>query len=96
MRLAAFILALWAATPVVAQQQCLPREAVIAMLAERFNESRVGLGIAANNMVLEVFASDTGSWTITVTRPDAITCVVAAGESWETLNEPPPPQGQKG
>lgn len=97
MRLVAFfILALWAATPAVAQQQCLPREAALALLADRFKESRVGLGIAANNMVVEVFASESGAWTITVTRPDAMTCLVASGESWETVHDPLPPQGQKG
>jgi hypothetical protein len=96
MRLAAFILALWAATPAMAQQQCAPREAALALLADRFNESRVGMGVANGSMVVEVFASESGSWTITVTRPDAITCMIASGEMWETLNEPPPPQGQKG
>ena len=95
MRLAAFILALWAATPALAQS-CLPREAALRLLADQFGESRVGMGMTSGGMVMEVFASETGSWTITVTRPDGATCAVASGEMWEALDEPPPPQGQKG
>lgn len=95
MRLAAFILALWAATPALAQS-CLPREAALRTLAEQFGESRVGMGMTNGGMVVEVFASETGSWTILVTRPDGATCPVIAGEMWEALNEAKPPQGQKG
>ena len=35
--------------------------------------------------VLEVFASKKGSWTFLITMPNGLTCVVASGQSWETL-----------
>ena len=38
--------------------------------------------------MVEVFASrDTGTWTITVTRPSGLTCLVASGQAFETLAE---------
>jgi hypothetical protein len=38
--------------------------------------------------VVEVYASsETGSWTIVVTRPGGPTCLVAAGQSFQQLNE---------
>jgi hypothetical protein len=44
------------------------------------------MGLGANNVVIEVFASDTsGSWTITVTSSDGITCLVASGQAFETM-----------
>jgi hypothetical protein len=43
--------------------------------------------------VLEVFASDTGSWTITVTLPSGMTCLVATGQGWEDLAEQLPAKG---
>ena len=82
-------LACLAAGPAVAQSaQCAPREVVVERLNEAYGESRQSMGLAANNAVVEVFASDTsGSWTITVTGPNGVTCLIAAGQAFETLAE---------
>ena len=54
-----------------AAPQCGPRDAVLATLADKYRETRQGMGIAANNSVMELFASAaSGTWTITVTMPD--------------------------
>lgn len=69
-------------------RNCGPREAVVDRLAEGYGETRQSMGLGANNSVVEVFASDeTGSWTITVTTPNGLTCLVASGQSFETLAE---------
>ena len=34
------------------------------------------------------------SWTITVTSPSGMTCLVASGQSFETLAEALPPKGK--
>lgn len=76
-------------TDVSAQaRNCGPRELVVARLAEKFKESRQSMGLGANNQVMELFASDeTGSWTITVTMPNGLTCLVASGQAFEPLTE---------
>ena len=52
------------------------------------------MGLAARGSVVEVFASDeTGTWTITVTNPAGVTCLVASGQSFEALAEALPPEG---
>lgn len=69
-------------------RNCAPREAVVDRLAEGYGETRRSMGLGANNAVVEVFASDeTGTWTITVTTPNGLTCLVASGQSFETLAE---------
>ena len=74
--------------------QCGPREAVLAQLAEKWGETRRGIGLAANQQVVEIFASaETGSWTITVTLPDGRTCLMASGEGFEALTEELPARG---
>ncbi|WP_371168207.1 hypothetical protein [Aliiroseovarius sp. 2305UL8-7] len=71
---------------------CAPRNALIERLAEAYGETRRSIGLAANNTMVEVFASsESGTWTITVTTPQGITCLVANGRSFETLNEVPTP-----
>ena len=70
-------------------RNCAEHAVVVERLAERFGESRQSIGLAADNAVVEVFASlDTGSWTITVTQPGGLTCLVAAGQAYQYLNEP--------
>ena len=79
----------------VAQQgrNCAPRDMVIARLAEKYSESRQSIGLGPGNQVVETFASTAGSWTITVTMTNGITCLVASGQAFEELAEMLPPKG---
>jgi hypothetical protein len=67
---------------------CGPRQAVVDRLAEGYGETRQSMGLGTNNAVVEVFASEaTGTWTITVTTPNGLTCLVASGQSFEPVVE---------
>lgn len=75
-------------------RNCGPREAVIEGLATKYGETRQSMGLGSNNAVVEVFASiETGSWTITVTSANGVTCLVASGQAFEELAEALPPKG---
>ena len=75
---------------------CAPRPDVIERLAATYGETRKGIGIARQGAVMEIYASDeTGSWTIIVTLPDGMACLVAAGQSYEALADALPPKGDK-
>ncbi len=88
------VLLLALASPTIAQQQCGQREAVLSHLAEKYSETRRSIGLAANNMVMEVYASGTsGTWTITVTTPQGMTCLVASGQGFEVVEEELPAKG---
>lgn len=71
-----------------AAQYCAPRDSVVRRLAENYSESRQSIGLGTQGAMVETFASaDTGSWTITVTTPNGVTCLIAAGQSFEQLAE---------
>ncbi|TMM51599.1 hypothetical protein [Sulfitobacter sabulilitoris] len=75
-------------------RNCGPREVVVTRLAEGYGETRQAIGLAANAALMEIFAStETGSWTITVTLPGGLTCLMASGQSYEALSEPLPARG---
>ncbi|WP_050929165.1 hypothetical protein [Aestuariivita boseongensis] len=78
-----------AATEVSAQSaNCAPRAMVIERLADTYGESRQSIGLGGEGQIVETFASaETGTWTITVTLPSGITCLVASGQAYETLAE---------
>ncbi|MET4102502.1 hypothetical protein ABIE58_001936 [Roseovarius sp. MBR-78] len=88
-------LACLATGPAAAQSaQCAPREVVVERLAEAYGETRQAMGLGANNAVIEVFASGTsGSWTITVTGPSGLTCLIAAGQAFEAMADRLPAPG---
>ena len=74
---------------------CAPRAQVVERLAGTYGETRRSMGLGANNAVVEVFASDTsGSWTITVTLPNGLTCLVASGQAFESMADAPPAPGK--
>ena len=77
-----------------AAPQCAQRPQVIDILAQKYGETRRSIGIAANNTVMEVYASaETGSWTITVTMPDGVTCLMASGQGYEPVAGELPAKG---
>ena len=83
-----------AADQLAAQQgNCAPRDVVLQRLAEGYGETRQAIGLGGNNAVVEVFASEVGSWTITVTLPNGVTCLIASGQAYEQLAEALPAKG---
>lgn len=73
---------------------CSPREVVLDQLATKFKEEPVAVGLANNGGLLELLtAGDGATWTIIITMPNGVSCLVAAGENWQdhqhtALNDP--------
>lgn len=71
--------------PPPGQMVCGERQHLVSHLGRAYSEAPSNLGLAATGDLLEVLTSESGTWTILITQPNGVTCVVAAGESWETL-----------
>lgn len=70
--------------PADAAPACARRDDVIKELANRYKEMPVSVALANNGGLLEVLTSGSGgTWTIIVTTPNGIACMVAAGEDWQ-------------
>ena len=81
---AGLLVSLLATTGAWGQEMCPPRHEVEAYLASEYQERPVASGIANNGGVIEVFASDElGTWTIIITMPTGLSCMIAAGQDWE-------------
>jgi hypothetical protein len=72
---------------------CAPRDDLIAQLHARYYETRRAVALAANNSVLEVFAAESGSWTILVTQASGLSCLIASGEAFESVQDSLPAKG---
>ena len=73
-----------ASVPATAQTVCGKRADIINQLERKYGETRRSLGVQQGRGVVEIFASaKTGSWTILVTDPRGMSCLMAAGEAFE-------------
>lgn len=69
---------------------CAERADLVARLAQEYGEHRQAAGLAGGDGLLELFAApSTGTWTITVTRPDGISCLLAVGEHFTQFKAEP-------
>ncbi|MEL6482149.1 MAG: hypothetical protein AAFQ75_11915 [Pseudomonadota bacterium] len=62
---------------------CGERDKIVADLARKYGETRRSYGLSRSQGVIEVYASESGSWTILITRRDGLSCLMAAGEAYE-------------
>tara|TARA_B100000315_G_C14553179_1_gene576855 strand:- start:956 stop:1267 length:312 start_codon:yes stop_codon:yes gene_type:complete len=76
------------AAPASAQQAVLPcgeRAEIVEQLTNNFSETPVSMGLTKDGAVLEMFVSKDRTFTVVVTQPSGISCLVASGGSWENL-----------
>ena len=83
---ASFLVVVAMAMPAVADPVCGHRADLIEQLSMRYSEAPAAVGLSSNGSVVEVLTAVTGTtWSIVVTTPNGVSCLVAAGENWETL-----------
>ena len=66
-----------------AQTTCFDRAKFAKELETQNAKSPVSMGLANTGVMVEIFASTKGSFTILLTQPDGTSCFVAAGDYWE-------------
>ncbi|MDK3075158.1 hypothetical protein QO034_18885 [Sedimentitalea sp. JM2-8] len=73
-------------TTVSAQDNCAPRDDVIAHLAGEYGETRYSLGLESRGLLMELFVNrTTGTWTLTAVAPSGIACLVASGDAFQSV-----------
>jgi hypothetical protein len=79
-------LQLGASAPATAQSVCMTHAEVEKQLGTNFAESPIALGLASNGSVFEIFSKADGtSWTMVITQPNGVSCLLAEGEAWESV-----------
>ena len=78
-------------------QSCAARDSVVERLKDRFSEELTVGGLQAtrgSQSIMEIWASaETGTYTVLLTNPNGISCVVAAGTDFFTATPDPEPKG---
>lgn len=72
----------------LAQSQCDQRDSVLKLLAQKYKEAPVAIGVTHNGGLVEVLSTGSGTtWSIIVTTPTGMSCLVAAGEGWRVKEQ---------
>ena len=75
-------------TSAAAQPQCDQRDSVLKILQQQYKEAPVALGVTHNGGLVEVLSTGNGTtWSIIVTTPQGMSCLVAAGEGWRAMDQ---------
>lgn len=77
-----------AGAQVPAGAPCANPAQVTEHLHQLYGERRVGHGLAANGLVIELFAGPSGSFTLFATTPRGMSCLIISGDSWEPAPQP--------
>ncbi|MDJ0951628.1 MAG: hypothetical protein QNJ94_22185 [Alphaproteobacteria bacterium] len=79
------LIAVLVAAPAMASGVCADRARLAQQLERKYKETPRAIGLSSEGRVVEVFASESGSWTMIVTYPNGISCAIDSGEAWERL-----------
>ena len=62
---------------------CLQHTQLEADLARDFQERQSAYGRVGDAAIMEIYASEGGTWTLVMTDVGGTSCIIAAGDGWE-------------
>jgi hypothetical protein len=80
--------ALLAAPASSAENICGKRDDIVSRLESGYQEFNSAMGMSTNGGLVELYTSENGTWTLMLSQPDGVSCLIAAGENWESLKLP--------
>ena len=66
-------------------RSCAGRSEVVNFLDKNFAERLTAVGLINQNAMLEVYAAQSGTWTLLITDVHGVSCILLSGDSWDTM-----------
>lgn len=64
---------------------CGDRTAIMTQLQDKFSEQPVSIGLDSQGRMIEVLAAPSGTWTILMTMPTGVSCLIGSGLNFEQM-----------
>ena len=80
--------ALLAAPASSAENICGKRDEIVSRLESGYQEFNSAMGMSTNGGLVELYTSEKGTWTLMLSQPNGVSCLIAAGENWESFKLP--------
>lgn len=82
---AAVVATILSDTAGAAPMLCGPRKDLVAGLADNRHQQPSSVALTNDGQLLEVLKSDSDlAWTILITSPQGLSCIIAEGDGWQT------------
>lgn len=64
---------------------CRARDGLLTQLESKYGEVPVAIGVADGRLIELLTVKDGVTWTIILTSPKGVSCLIASGEGWRPL-----------
>jgi hypothetical protein len=71
---------------------CAQRVDIVAFLGDHLSEKLSAVGKLDSNTVMEIYAAESGNWTLLMSDASGRSCIILSGDKWESIPALP---GQK-
>ncbi len=68
---------------------CRARDGLLSQLESKYGEVPVAIGVADGQLIELLTAKDGITWTIILTSPKGMSCLIASGDGWQPLAPAP-------
>ena len=68
-------------------KSCFDRKSLTKII-KLVGEKPTSIGLTVRGQIMEIFTSPKGNWTIVITHPNGMSCVVSTGTNWENQISP--------
>ena len=68
---------------------CTARDGLLSQLESKYGEVPVAIGVADGQLIELLTAKDGITWTIILTSPKGMSCLIASGDGWQPLAPAP-------
>lgn len=73
---------------------CAQRDVVVDRLESKYSERLTAGGLQSSKSIMEVWVSEEkGTFTVLLTNPNGLSCIVASGTNWYVETDAPQPAG---
>ena len=80
----AFLVSAYTPAAEAASRMCAKRTIISKMLGDKYKESPRAIGLTEKGKAaFEFYVSEKGTWTVMMTNTKGVSCIMAAGHSWE-------------
>ncbi|KAA1178249.1 hypothetical protein FP026_23940 [Rhizobium tropici] len=71
---------------------CAQRVDIVAFLGDNLSEKLSAVGKLNPDTIVEIYAAESGSWTLLISDASGRSCIILSGDSWESIPVLPGPK----
>jgi hypothetical protein len=71
------------------QYNCAGQIDLRGYLDKAYAEKLAAVGLVNDQTIMEVYVAESGTWTVVLTSPNGVSCLVLSGQGWQSADRMP-------